>query len=157
MHEAEFWKVTNAIERDRLWHVTFIDDGTSPRRAFTTGLWANFRHPEICVFGPSEQTAFELLDVIGDAVRNGQGGFRPKTPYADFLDGAAVEFVRVDEAWYEQFFPTAVWYYCERLQPAQGFPMLQCVLPYAENGAFPWDVEWPEHLDRWQPVLGLRV
>ncbi|MFZ4601579.1 MAG: DUF4262 domain-containing protein [Caulobacterales bacterium] len=157
MHEAEFWKILNAVERDKLWHVTFIEDGATPRRGFTTGLWANFRHPEICVVGPSEETTFALLDAIALAVRAGEGGFRPKTRYADFLEGADVEFIRVDESLYEDAFPTAVWYYCEHLKPAQGFPMLQCVLPYGENGAFPWDDDWPAHLDNWQPVLGLRL
>ncbi|MBU6374173.1 MAG: DUF4262 domain-containing protein [Alphaproteobacteria bacterium] len=157
MHEAEFWKIATAIEKDGLWHLAYVDDGATPRRGYTTGLWANFRHPEICVVGPSEETALSLLDVIAEAVRAGEGGFQPRTRYGQFLEGADVEFVRVEEALYEDAFPTAVWYYCHHLQPAQGFPMLQCVLPYGGNGAFPWDPDWPAHLDQWQPVLGLRL
>lgn len=157
MHEAEHWKITQTVETDGMWHVTHVDDKLSPRRSFTTGLWANFRHPEICVLGPTEAMAFELLDVIGEDVRGGRGGFRPLTQYHQFLDGVGVEFVLVDEAWYEDMFSTSVWYYSHRCDPPMRFPMLQCVVPYAENGAFPWDVAWPAHLDRWQPVLGLRV
>jgi len=157
MHEAEFWKIANAVEKDGLWHLTYVDDGATPRRGYTTGLWANFRHPEICVVGPTEETALALLETIAVAVKAGEGGFKPKTVYPDFLEDAEVEFLLVEEAWYEDSFANAVWYYAHHLKPPQRFPMLQCVLPYGGNGAFPWDEAWPSHLDNWQPLLGMRL
>jgi hypothetical protein len=157
MHEAELWNIVRAVEAEKLWHLTFIEDGATPRRGYTTGLWANLRHPEICVVGPTEDTMMALLETIAVAVKAGEGGFKPLTRYSQFLEGADVEFIRVDEALYEDAFPTAVWYYSEHLNPPQRFPMLQCVLPYGGNGAFPWDDHWPDHLDNWQPVLGLRL
>lgn len=140
------------------WHTSYLHaDGVSPSVAHTMGLWRNFKVPEIVVTGVKESMAFELLDVIANALIQRRVPLELKRRYDDFLDGASVEFIQVDEASYDDFLEDAVWFYVHHTKPAESFPALQCVLPENETGLFPWDDGFPEALERIQPLLGLRV
>ncbi len=100
-----------------------------------------------------EETAYALVDEIARAMKQ---GFRPKpgVRYDQFLEEAAVAFVRVETQFYEPVLEHAVWYYSHHLSPPQAFPAIQCVLPHRGSGLLPWEGGYPTHLDDMQPLLG---
>ena len=54
------------------WHVIGIEeDEEGPGFAYTIGLHHSFEHPEVIVFGLRTETLFQIVDTIGEAVRDG--------------------------------------------------------------------------------------
>jgi hypothetical protein len=149
-------KVASVVGRG-LWHTTHVEaDQDGPAFTYTTGLWRNFQAPEIVVVGPDAEHAYALVDEIAAAMK---AGFRPefRRRYDEFIEGAPVEFVRVDERHYETMFEHAVWFYTHSMAPPVRFPVVQCVLPNIATGAFPWEAGYPDHFHDIQPLLGFRA
>jgi hypothetical protein len=150
-------KIVAVVDRGGWYVVHVAADAAGPAFTYSIGLWRNFGHPEVIVAALEEQAGFDLIDQIGLAVKARQLTLNSKSRLEDFVEGAALEFITVDEGVYEKTMEWAVWYYCHHLSPAQRFPALQAVLPQRESGLYPWDDRYPEHLDHVQPLLGLRV
>ena len=54
------------------WHVVkILEKDETPGWAFSVGLYKNFNHPEIVVFGLNDEVAHFLINAIGDLVRAG--------------------------------------------------------------------------------------
>src|SRR5215208_2924013 len=52
------------------WHVVkILEKDETPGWAFSVGLYKNFNHPEIVVFGLNDEVAHSLINAIGDVVR----------------------------------------------------------------------------------------
>jgi hypothetical protein len=119
--ENHGWNVTNIREQDGL-----------PGWAFTIGLFENFGHPEVAIFGLSQQTRHSILNWIGKNVREG-------TPFAAgrehdwVLEELNCWSRDVQTKWFRDLFGWAIWFY-----GGTEFPVVQCLWP-AKDGTYPWE------------------
>lgn len=68
------------VEGEPGWKVMGIAaDKGSPGFAYTIGLYHNYKHPEIILFGLSVDIAFTLLNDVGARVKGGRS-FSPMLP-----------------------------------------------------------------------------
>jgi hypothetical protein len=121
--EKHGWNVTNIRE----------EDGVSGW-AFTIGLFENFGHPEVVIFGLSQQSRHSILNWIGENIRGG-------TP---LTAGREHDWVLkehncwsrdVRKKWYRDLFGWAIWFY-----GGTEFPVVQCLWP-AMDGTYPWEAD----------------
>jgi hypothetical protein len=132
------------------------EDMVGPAITYSIGLWRNFRHPEVAVCALSEEAGIALIDRIGADIAKARRGFMPETVADDLVEGASVTFIAINEDFYEDALDMAVWFYVHHTRPPEQFPAVQAVLPTVEGGFYPWDVDYPQHLERVQPLLGMK-
>jgi hypothetical protein len=59
--------------KDPGWHVIGVrEDDEGPGFAYTIGLYHNYRHPEIIVFGLDVPILWRIVNIIGDKVKQGE-------------------------------------------------------------------------------------
>src|SRR5688572_31013143 len=68
------WQVIKILEKDE-----------TPGWAFSIGLYKNFNHPEVVVFGLNDEVAHFLINEIGEGIRAGQK-FSVDGLYSDMID-----------------------------------------------------------------------
>jgi len=129
------WQVIKILEKDE-----------TPGWAFSIGLYKNFNHPEVVVFGLNDEVAHFLINEIGEGIRAGKK-FAVDGLYSDLIDTYSCTFRPVNPVWYHDFLGYANWFY-----ESQNYPALQCIWPDKQH-RFPWD---PEFNPNWlwaQPLL----
>jgi hypothetical protein len=137
--------------REHGWHVVKVmEDDAGPAHAFSIGLHETHDHPEIVVTGPDLDVLHQLVNALGEDVREGRR-FEPGQEYDRILAGLRCHFRTVHPANYGDFLGYAGWYYA-----GAAFPALQCVWPDPQ-GRFPWDPDFPAELAPQQPDLGQPV
>jgi hypothetical protein len=148
-------KLVGVIEQP-LWVVINVptqvgDTGVS--HAYTTGLFRNWGHPEIVVYGLENEMMRTVLNLIGEQVASGARRFQPHIAYDNVLDGLDVMFLPVARPETKGDFGWAIHYYQRLRSPPVAFPALQCVWP-TMSGVWPWQPEWPARLAGRQPLIG---
>jgi hypothetical protein len=143
-------KVVSDIE-DFGWHVSLImEDDDGPSFAYSIGLFQNFGHPEIIIFGLDLEVLHGMINIIGEEVRQGR-------QYADgesasgVLEGFDVWFQVVARGHYHEYLGYARWFY-----KGDFFPVLQCLWP-DRQGLFPSDPGFPDLLRPRQPSLATQI
>src|SRR5262245_6980667 len=129
------------------WHIVGIEaDDEGPGYAFSVGLYHTYSHPEIIIFGLKNETAAQLINVIGYQVK---GGTRFEDGESDAVaEGFPVTFKTVPVTAYREYVGYALWFY-----RSFDFPLLQCVWP-DKAGRFAWDDGYDHRFDQLQPILG---
>jgi len=123
------------------------DEPGKPGWAYTVGLFENFEHPEIVIFGLKADNRHRILNWIGDNVKK-------KTPFtADkehdwVLDNYKCWSKLVQKRWYYDLLGYARWFY-KTERESDNFPCVQALWPDKE-GIFPWQ---PEYGYADQPLL----
>ena len=129
------------------WHVVKVfEKDETPAWAFSIGLYCNFNHPEVVVFGLDSDLMHSVINSIGDAVRTGTK-FEVDANYQDLIEAYSCTFKPVRPVWYRDFLGYANWFYKD-----QSYPVLQCIWP-DRNSRYPWE---PEFNPNWlwaQPLL----
>jgi hypothetical protein len=129
------------------WHVIkVIDQPDSPGWAYSVGLFQNFRHPEIVVFGLDSDLMHSIINTIGDEIRSGNT-FEIDHKYADLIDAYLCTFKRVAPLWRDFFLAFASWFY-----NGTDYPVRQCFWPDFDS-RFPWESNFSEDLISAQPLL----
>ena len=129
------------------WHVLKIfEKNQTPGWAFSIGLFENFNHPEIIVFGLNDEVAHYVINAVGEEVRNGKT-FAVDGLYSDLIDAYACTFKPVNPVWYHDFLGYANWFYS-----GDNYPALQCIWP-DKNHRFPWEPEFNPNWVWAQPLL----
>ena len=128
------------------WHVVLVSAQESQASwAFTIGLFRNYQHPEVIVFGLPEKVAHSILNLIGDAAKRGR-----RINAGDRSD----EFLQRNECTFVGF-PRDAYHshlgYARRFYGGDDFPTLQCVWP-SRDGQYPWEPGASAELKRSQPV-----
>lgn len=128
-------------------HIIHVSaDGDGPGWSYSVGLWRNYKHPELVVFGLNREVGHHLLNHAADEIRAGRP-FVEEGEYADLLEGVRCMFRPVAPLWHYPLFGWAEWFYGD-----EEYPVLQCIWPdHDEN--WPWDPGFPR---RWlwaQPLL----
>jgi len=118
--ERHGWSVTNIREQDG-----------APGWAFTIGLFENFGHPEVVIFGMDPQVRHSILNFIGKNVREGNP-FAAGREHDWVLEGHSCWSRDVQNLWYKDLFGWAIWFYGDT-----EFPVVQCLWP-AKDGTYPW-------------------
>ena len=129
------------------WHVIKVmADEEGPGFCFSVGLFKSFGHPEIIIVGLDLDLGHELINLMGDEIREGVK-FEAGQYYDDIIEEYSCYMLEVSKENYEGWLGTAIGYY-----QSEDFPVLQCIYPTVDN-VYPWQEEWPEEIEDLQPVL----
>ena len=142
-------KAVQDVLRHGLHVVKILPEGGTPGWAFSIGLWHNFGHPEVVVFGLDDSVAHGLLNEVARRVREGER-FGDGTEAGDLLEGVRCVFRAMDPAWHRPFLGWMDWFY-----ENEDTPVLQCVWP-DHDGRWPWEAGFRPDWVWAQPLLFLR-
>jgi hypothetical protein len=133
--------------KDPGWHVIGVmESEEGPAFVYTIGLYHNFRHPEIIALGLDVPILWQIVNVIGDKVKEG-AKFEDKHEADGILEGYLVFFRRMEKRHYREYLGYARWFY-----EGDEFPTLQCVWP-DKSRRYPWHPEASEQFRQRQPFL----
>ncbi|MEY9122997.1 DUF4262 domain-containing protein [Bradyrhizobium yuanmingense] len=145
-HEAD--KVILRNVRNHGCHITGIPDANPPF-AFSIGLYLNYGHPELIIFGQRAETAQAIINLVRDRVQSGHQ-FVDGDISDDLLEnGYKLGFWEVPFAAYPEYLGTAIWFYWKS---RRAFPCLQ-VIWQDVNRRFPWEPECLPAVKEDQPLL----
>ncbi|CDP89915.1 MULTISPECIES: DUF4262 domain-containing protein [Mycolicibacterium] len=130
------------------WHVVGVggNDETPADWAYSIGLGHTLGSPEICLFGLRIETMMTIVNVAGQAVRDGNP-MEPAQLRDDILNDYPVAIRPVHPSWFQDFFGAGIDFYRTR-----ELAVLQLFWPDAE-GRFPWDDQVHEYCRSSQPLL----
>lgn len=132
------------------WHVTgvFASEGEEgPEWAFSIGLFHSFGHPEVVVVGLPFERCMDVVNVIGQQVKDGNR-YDSGRLYSDILkDPYACAFREVNRRHFSDYVGYALWFYED-----DPFSLFQCFWPDKEN-RLPWDDHCNEYVRSVQPLL----
>ena len=139
-------KLIREVEEHGWGVITIAESNGLPGWAFSIGLYHNFRHPELVVFGLASDLMQRIVNILGEDIQSGtmyDSGFE----YADVLEGVRCIFHSVNKNWYPLFLGYATWFY-----EGEDFPVLQCIWPDKQQN-FPWSSKFPLRVLDAQPWL----
>ena len=123
-------------------------EAQAPAYVFSIGLYLNYAHAELVLFGLDPKDACAVINAVRDRAAAGQ-----RYIAGDICDDLPLErkvcFVEVPLRAYDAYLGTAIWFYAKLPRP---FPCLQIVWP-DEEGRFPWETGYDASLKTYQPVL----
>jgi hypothetical protein len=128
-HEFEWPKAESEGDKTTLRHVrehgcsviSIPWDGKEPGYVFSVGLFANYGHPELILFGMHPESAHAVVNDVRDRVAAGQK-FADGDISDDFLlNGYKVCFWNVPLKAYEDYLGTAIWFYAKSPIPFPAF------------------------------------
>ncbi len=123
-------------------------DAQSTHYGFSIGLYLNYAHPELVLFGLDTGVACDIINGVRDRAAAGKT-FAAGDVSDEFLVDCKVCFVEVPLSAYRAYLGTAIWFYAKLPRP---FPCLQIVWP-DKDGHFPWEAACDPELKAYQPVL----
>ena len=122
------------------------EDSEGPGFAYSFGLFEEFKHSEIIIFGLDSAIMHGVINDAGDQVRKGARFFDGDMS-GELLEGYNCAFREVNPLQYRETCSWAVWFYGN-----SEFPVLQLFWP-DRSGRFPWDEGFTESLRSFQPDL----
>ncbi len=153
------WQVHDDVEAQILdkvetvgWYVCVVaEDEEGPGFAFSIGLFESFGHPEVICFGPPPETLAAIVNLVGEAVKEGTI-FGDGAVSDDIIEGHRCSFRAASKQAYREYLGYALWFY-----DGDDFPVLQLVLPDS-HGLFPWEDGASEAMKAlpalWEPSSG---
>jgi hypothetical protein len=117
-----------------------------PSFAYSIGLWQEYHHPEVICFGLPTNSLNDLINYVGQLVKEGHR-FKTGVPTDEVLETGSVVFVEVDERNINDYFGYAMEFY-----QYQRFPALQMVW-HDRTDKFPWEEGVDESFKIAQPLL----
>lgn len=129
------------------WFVNMIAaHDANPAFAYSFGLFEEFRHPEIIIFGLEPSIMHILINDVGGRIRTG-AGYRNGDIVSDLLETYPCSFRKVDPSHYKATFSWACLFYGN-----SNFPALQLFWPDRQS-RFPWESGFDGALCTSQPDL----
>src|SRR5262245_35818580 len=102
------------------WHVMkVLETEETPSWAYAIGLYKNFQHPEILVFGLDLDLMHHIVNAIGEDARRGKK-FEANESYADLIEKYQCSLRSVKHKWHSMFLAFASWFY-----EGADYPVLQ--------------------------------
>ncbi len=117
-----------------------------PSFAYTIGLWKNYQHPEIIVFGLPVGMLHTVLNEAGAIIKSGNKLEQEKL-YNDFFENGNTCFIPVDERNFRDYIN-----YATELNGASAFPAFEMIWT-DKNLKFPWEENFDAELKFRQPLL----
>jgi hypothetical protein len=137
----------NEDVRNYGWSVIMIEATEYlPSFAYTIGLWKNYNHPEIIVFGLTVKTLHEVLNIAAENIKNGKV-YQTNTNCSDFFNEGYSQLICVDPRNIRDYFGYAIWF-----NGGPEFPARQLVWTDRKN-KFPWQDGYDEEFLYRQPLL----
>jgi Domain of unknown function (DUF4262) len=127
--------------------VVGISDGDPPF-SFSVGLFANYGHPELIIFGQSADNAHIIINLVRDRVAAGHEFVDGDIADDILLNGYELCFWHVPPLLYYDYLGTAIWFY-RKFGP---FPCLQIIWQDV-NRRFPWEADCVPEVKADQPLL----
>jgi hypothetical protein len=124
----------------------FEAEEDEPAFAYTIGLYDNYEHPEIVIFGLDLETMTIMLSDACERVKL-EETFVVKQDYEDFLEGYKLTFQHANVDEYKGLFSYGI----DNNQGVE-FPMIQMIWPDQKHN-YPWDDDFDENLLPRQPLL----
>jgi hypothetical protein len=146
-HEADD-KIIRNVRKHGCHIVGIMADEQGPPYAFSIGLFLNYGHPEIVIFGANRNDSAAFINDICDRAAKGKR-YAAGDVSDDLVPGCRLCFVDVPLERYGEYLGTAIWFYAKSPRP---FPCLQLVWPDKE-GRFPWQETFDPELKYWQPLM----
>jgi hypothetical protein len=133
--------------QDHGWFVTAIaEDAEGPGFAYSFGMFEEFKHPELIVFGLHPGPMHRLINIAGESIKSGDR-YRDGDVVDGLLEGFPCALRSVSPQRYPETCTWALWFYKHA-----SFPVLQVFWP-DKNGRLPWDAGFIESLRDKQPDL----
>jgi Domain of unknown function (DUF4262) len=156
LHEKFVWPKADHEADERIFHnvrqhgchIVDIVDGT-PRFAFSIGLYLNYGHPELMIFGMSGDDAQFVINHVRDHVSDGRKFVDGEICDDLFTDGDKICFWQVPHEVYPEYLGIAMWFY---QKSNIVFPCLQMIWQDADH-RFPWDAGCHPYVIEGQPLL----
>jgi hypothetical protein len=151
------WPVPDGAADERTFHnvrehgchlLSIAADAEGPGYVFSIGLYLNYAHAELVMFGLDPDDACAVINLVRDRAAAGRC-YAAGDVGDDLLLDRTVCFVEVPLSAYAEYLGTAIWFYAKLPKP---FPCLQIVWPDQE-GRFPWEAGCDARLKGYQPVL----
>jgi hypothetical protein len=124
-------------------------DDEGPPYAFSVGLFANYGHPELIIFGLRSENAQAIINDVRDRVAAGQKFADGDISDDIVVDGYKLCFWDVPLTAYRDYLGTAIWFYSKAARP---FPCLQ-IIWQDRNRRFPWEAGCMPEVKADQPLL----
>jgi hypothetical protein len=146
--EARFLEIIDKFG----WHVMNVAPRTDSKDkqewfSYSTGLFMNFRHPEIILCGLHSDVSTRIINEIGNAIKSGSR-FDLDTDYPDIFAGnVKCRFRVVHASHYGEYVCWAQWFY-----ESDDFPVWQCFWPDKANH-YPWESACHPEVTALQPFL----
>lgn len=121
-----------------------------PGFAYTIGLHEK-NHPELIVFGLSQELMGFILNEMGAKILNGEV-FEIGRNYDDFIEGYPIQLVKVDKDYYPNYLGYCSWYNGF----SEEYSTYQVIWPDKE-GKFPWEDEFNKEWIFMQPLLDRNI
>ena len=137
-------KEQKAIEdiRNHGLHIIHVHDDSQGRGfTYSIGLFENYGHPEVIIFGLRIELTGVMLNNMAYDIKEGKT-FTAGNFHEGVLDDFLCYFGEVPRKHYRDYVGWARWFY-----EGDNFPLLQCVYPTVA-GKFPWEKDFPEDA-RW--------
>jgi hypothetical protein len=129
------------------WYVIKVAAGDGePAFAYSMGLYENFLHPEVILFGLDLDVMHQLINDAAKRIRQGYK-YAEGHRYDDLLESYQCEFRKIDANHRIGLVNYATWYY--RSSP---FPVLQLVWR-DPAGRFSWEEGFDERFRKRQPTF----
>lgn len=126
----------------------FDPEGRDPKFNYSVGLWHNYNHPEVLIYGLEADIGAQLINDIAEKCRQGDPVPTNRLTSSEYVQSFDVQFVQVPKSHYKEHFGRALWLY-----QGDDFPVLQMVFP-DKNGDWPWTDGVSDDFKWFQPVLG---
>jgi hypothetical protein len=151
------WTVTDEAEsfildcvKDPGWAVQLIDAGDTtdePAFAYTVGLFHNYKHSELIVFGLRPELMHSMLNIVAERIKAGRT-FAPGDRLAEVIEGFEVTLraVLLPKS-FKEHVGYARWFY-----KGNAFPLFQVVWPDL-HARFPGEPGTTGTFNRQQPML----
>ena len=139
-------KTKSDIEKYGLTVIAVEASDYLPSFAYSTGLWGNYKHPEIISFGLTVETLHTIINDVADLIKDGHVIETGKN-YPDIFSNGRAEFLSVDKRNLGDYFGNAIDFYKSR-----EFPALQLVWTDRKD-KFPWETDFEEEFIYRQPLL----
>ena len=134
------------VEKYGLSVMLVSEDEECPKFGYSIGLYRNFNHPEIIVFGLSPDLMAWIINEIAQRIKNGERCEIGKE-YEGLLEGYNCVFGEAPKDCYPEYFGYAMSFY-----KGVDFPALQLVWPDKEN-KWPWEIDFNHQWIWSQPLL----
>ena len=130
-HDPQEQKVIDDIAQYG-WHcVNILGEGAWVPFSFTIGVFKNYQHPELIIFGLGENIAHQNLAIAVEKIHRGNP-IDLATSTDALLNEYLCCFVEVPKAQYAEHVGLCEWFY-----EGDDFPLFQIVWP-SPQGLFPW-------------------
>lgn len=138
-------RVLDDVVRHGCHVVGVLADEKGPAYSYSIGLFRNFGHPEILVFGLAHPLMQRIINGLKENIRGGTS-FVVGNRYPDILEGFDCAFRLVSTKHYRELLGYARWFH-----GGDDFPVVQCVWP-DRQGRFPWEPSFNARFKALQPL-----